>query len=157
MQFERKDNKLESIGIGKTKLLYKISYIQITFLQSDLGRWRDGIFLGNSIIRGSFTISDEYRGPILLEKLEQIELSRKWLRRFFNLTQAQIEEVDHIGVFFGINPENKRENGPTGLSYGEFIYEHDKKIYNIPEKHILLDDLFINFRRTQRRWLLRRD
>jgi len=148
MKFNRNKSVLEQVGIGKYALLDTVSYIEFDFLQADFGRWDGNIFYGNShVIKGKFNISGE-RGSELMQMLTNEFISRKWLKKFFNLSHSQIDAVTHINFSMGIKPENRIHGDHTGKIGGEMIYEHDGKIYDICQHPKLIDDLKISPRRT---------
>ena len=80
MQFTREENVLKTIGIGKYATLDTISYIEVDFLEADIGRWVGNAFLGTSkVIKGKFNVSG-IRGSVLMKMLTNKHISKNGLK-----------------------------------------------------------------------------
>lgn len=134
MKFTRGEDYLDTLQIGKRQRLEIIS--------------SGSLFIG-SHTRSSVLIDRGFSGEEageLLKKLESGKIGKKFIINFsFNVNRIHMEKGDYILFRFYIKEENLKGKD-YNISHGEFIYEHDNKIYNIPEQIELVDDLWFSFK-----------
>lgn len=131
MTFIRHQEPLDSLHIGKRVNLPIVSSVNFELIDDSL--WE------KSLIRRN--LSSEKTGE-LLGRLETGKIGKKFIFEFFyNIDRIKLEKAKKVEMEFLIKAENVK-NDLYGLTYGEFVYEHDDRIYNIPEEVELVDDLF---------------
>ena len=134
MKFTRSEDPLDTLKIGKRQALEIVSS----------GRLIIGSHKSSSrLVERGFCTGNTGE---LLKRLETGKIGKKFIINFcHNVDRIKMERGDNIRFVFNIKPEH-RKGGHEGLTCGEFIYEHDDKIYIIPEEIELVDDLWFSFK-----------
>ena len=135
MSFTRNGDPLDTLKIGKRQMLEIVSSgtLIIGSHKSSLRLVERGFCTGKGVEE-------------LLKRLETGKIGKKFIINLcHNVDRHKMEQGDHIRFHFNIKPENRKGEDAWRYS-GEFIYEHDDKIYNIPEEIELVDDLWFSFK-----------
>jgi len=148
MAFIRNGDPLESLKIGRRANLDIVSWIEVDLLKKEYGSYdSNGCFNGTSSVLITWNGVPSEHASKFLSQLETGFIGKKFIMKYFwNVDRHKLEKADHIHFSFGIKPENRINEEPYGRHCGELVWEHDNKIYNIPEVIKLENDLFWNMR-----------